>query len=329
MPRKGAEKRMHFMRNGFTLVEVLVVIAIIGILATLMVPTGDGALSSAKETTCRNNLRNLWNAAINHANDRGARAGDDQGEQDGMLPRAGSYEVRDHLGHYHERRGWISWVRGSHDSYWKGKPKGGWEDPQLGSMEDGWIPGEDFNAEKAYFAITNGTLWEYTGQEPGVYVCPVAAKKCGFKNNKGFSTYAMNEFFFYEGYKQHDWYYPRRLSSIGTSSETIKAAMDDTTDFQGYSPEASNLLLFAEHDGTSWKGDAKIGKNCVLHVPSKSPDGSGSSHFGAYHGRSKNDLKGMAVFLDGHIGAFKSEDASANPKNPLYWLCRGALPESK
>ena len=332
------------MRKGFTLIEVLVVIAIIGILATLMVPSGDGALSTAKEATCRNNLRNLWQAAMNHANDRGTLgsnhwqggSGDDQGEQDGMLPRAGSYEVKDHLGVYHERRGWISWVRGSKKPYWDCRHGSDshvkFEEAQVGSMSDGWIPGgEDYDEGKAMFAITNGTLWEYTGQEPGLYVCPVATKM-NKTPKKWYSSYAMNEFFFYEGYRQHDWYYPRRLSTIGT--ETIRAEMDHIegeSGFKGFAPEASNLLLFAEFDGNNWKDDnvAKIGRNCVLHVPSKDPDSKNASHLGAYHGRKKNELKGMAVFLDGHIGAFAQKDSHAKPQNTLYWLCRGALPEAK
>ena len=106
--------------------------------------------------------------------------------------------------------------------------------------------------------------------------------------------------------------------------------MDHTDDFKGFAPEASNLLLFAEYDGNNWEDkNIRIGKNCVLHVPSRDPDSKNASHLGAYHGRKKNELKGHAVFLDGHIGAFKSVESTANPKNTLYWLCRGALPEPK
>ena len=56
-------------KNGFTLVELMIVIAIISVLATIIIPKMSGSRDKAKLATCKANLRHISIAMEMYGND--------------------------------------------------------------------------------------------------------------------------------------------------------------------------------------------------------------------------------------------------------------------
>src|ERR1039457_6255536 len=58
-------------QSGFTLVELLVVITIIGILVAMLLPAVNSARESGRNAQCKNNLRQLGTACLAHEEAQG------------------------------------------------------------------------------------------------------------------------------------------------------------------------------------------------------------------------------------------------------------------
>ena len=173
-------------RGGFTLVELIVVIGIIGILAGVLMVSFSGGTESARAAKCLANIRNLAQGAIGHA------AAHDH------FPYAGSHAsigVDSNGTIYHERIGWISWLS-KNDEYNTRRSSGG------ASTSFHKLPNISAccaNDEDAAFAITNGTLWKFVGQNRETYVCPVHANRASkLHGAKARFSYAMSAYFGYD-----------------------------------------------------------------------------------------------------------------------------------
>jgi len=108
-PTNRVDRRVH-RHNGFTLVELLVVIGIIAVLISILLPALSRARESGNRVACLSNLRQLGQAMIMYTNAGG-----------GLFPKTAPYDSTVATGQFD----WVHWLAGT-------KPENGALVPYLG-----------------------------------------------------------------------------------------------------------------------------------------------------------------------------------------------------
>lgn len=285
-------------KKGFTLVELLVVISIIGILAAALTTQVTKARSMGQSMRCKANLRNLAQAALNYAVDSE------------YLPFAGSYEWRDvRLDGtivYKENRGWVSWT-GS----------GRWPQGYATTMQSPQMKKACYYGDTAYQSITNGSLWSYAGKDLAAYVCDVhkgVAKRATLLKVQ--RSYVMNGYFAFDN-----------RGAVGMAPR--RAIRLDSISARG---SAGNLLLFAELP--AYKGSTHAenvaqdqygpGSDGVLETDISGYKGTQTEVLGFNHQVAKKYVAHVA-FADGHVDVLiEPKDAKdTDLKELAKQLCNG------
>ena len=303
------------MKKAFTLVEMLVVIAIIGTLAAVLMGTFSGSTESAHTARCMSNMKNLASACLSAS------------VAIGHIPPASSLELVNATVQsggkaklqYSEVKGWISWDsenKFKRDS--KGYLPASHQSCSLISMY------EESQSLRDY-AITNGVLWKYLNGNHSTYICPHHERvKKAYKPNW---SYIMNSYF--------GWDYSKGSKAIATDDG--RGVLISATGMRN----SDKYLLFAEvpfveHDDVT-PPDTTTGQECDSVLQYASDSGSiasksgnvtssgGSEQIGFNHKTGKQYFANV-VFADGHTEKLvfpKTGMSESDIKDLTYWLCTG------
>ncbi len=290
------------MKKGFTLVEMLVVIGILGILMAVLIGSFSGGTESARAAKCLTNMKNLASACQTY------------GMATGHFPYAGSSEwmnvsanTRSSGGSrvtktYGENAGWISWF--SNQAYSGGATS------HVASPS--WYTSaysDDPNARE--YCLTNGALWKYVSANRELYVCP--EHKIKFAHNLPAWSYVMSSRFRWGG---------ANADAKGSGSSGIGFA-----DLK----RADRVLLFAElpyvEDGvTTIDISSGPGTKCDCVLQYSSSDGVEKECIGFNHKSGKKNLCAHVVFADGHTEKLawpRSGFSKSKMQELTEWLCKG------
>lgn len=122
----------HSMQQGFTLIEIMVVVVILGVLSALIVPNFIGRPDEAKVTAARVEIQRIGSALELYRLDNGFYPSSDQGLEALVAEPSGFPEPR-------------NWNR---DGYLKNVPEDPWDEPYLYFSEDRTMEVYSFGADR-------------------------------------------------------------------------------------------------------------------------------------------------------------------------------------
>lgn len=285
------------MKKGFTLIEMLVVIGILGILmGTLIAVTGKSS-DAALAAKCLANMKNLANAAQSYAVDNG------------MYPTAGSVVRRSSSGSsaqgnrqttYTEGKGWVS---GNSQNMF----------PSSGPQTIEPISAYNDNQEMALYSITNGALWRYIGGSLDSYVCPIHKKKYP----KAHRSYFMNARFGWSADPAHTYGAAFNFVQYGKLAGADRVLLFAELPFTG----AGGWFPFEDDEGTDGilqydgcsKPPARVaGQNIA----------DGQECIGANH-RVGKSWYAHVVYADGHVEKIRADLDESGMRKLTTLLCEG------
>lgn len=292
-------------KTGFTLVELLVVISVIGILAATLISQVTRSGPMGRAARCKANLKNLAQAATSYAveTERMPWAGSHEWFWPDMVD--GKYKLQ-----YHERPGWAAWTGSSK-----------WPNSNL---QGGSMTTSKFFGDLAYSSLTNGALWSYMAKNVSAYVCDEhkkAAQRAGL--TKVQRSYVMNGYFGYDN------------QGRGKVSQYDRWIRLDSVTSRG---SAGNLLLFAElpgYRGSHGSGvdTSEYAADGVLETDIRTSDDPDSTDYLVKTADERigfNHLVGKryvahVVFVDGHVDALLEPKGASDGdiKKLTYELCNG------
>lgn len=316
---------MKTNKNGFTLVELLVVIGIIGILSTVMMVSFGTNTASARAAQCMTNMHNLAQAVHASAMEQGyyPLAGSTQWCEYGVDGQGKLQKT------FHHHKGWISCLCGdetSNENRFSNSPH---EQVKYELAQQFYEPGSA-EERNAHFCVTNGAIWAHCGRNLKNYVCPEHIRAFKKTGKLPMWSYVMNSYFCWDtsaakNPETSSQYAVRETGRIKNADRLLLFAevpivsLGDTQEVQvDNNNELTDTVLQARYEEDFYK-------NVYCKEMIADSSGAGNEQIGFNHQIGKGNYVAHVCFLDGHAEkiAFLGGMNQGSMKELTMWLCQG------